>query len=201
VCGRYSLNLKDNHHCFKTENVKKFSSIFQYNNDDISPSSNAPIIIRKNNKYVFLLAKWGLIFDWLPQGKTLFNLRSETVKEKKFSKNLLESQKCLIPFNHYYEWKKEGENKLKYKIFFEDNPVSYFLGVYQIINNQYYFSILTLPSPANLAGDVHARCPQMTSNGIHARDWFSGKGPWLENNYINPKDGIAAILGLNYERI
>ena len=200
MCGRYSLNLKDNHNCFKTENVEKFTNIFQYDYDDISPSSSAPIIIRKNNKYEFLLSKWGLIFDWLPKGKTLFNIRSETVKEKNFTKFLLKSQRCVIPFSSYYEWKKEGNSKQKYKVYFEDEPVSYFLGVYQIVDSKYYFSILTLPSPANLAEDVHPRCPQMTSNG-HTKNWFNGRGDWLDNDYINPKNEIAAILGLNYVRI
>ena len=200
MCGRYSLNLKDNHHCFKKENVEKYSNIFQYDNDNISPSSSAPIIIRRNNKYEFLLAKWGLIFDWLPKGNTLFNIRSETVKEKKYTKDLLKSQRCIIPYSHYYEWKKEGKSKQKYKVYFVDEPVSYFLGVYQIIDNKYYFSILTLPSTASLAVNVHPRCPQMTSKD-QSREWFNGRGDWLDKDHINQTTDIAGIIGLSYDRI
>ena len=112
--GRYSLDLSSSKSNFKPETIKKYSKVFEYSNDNISPSLEAPIIINKNNDYEFTIAKWGLIFDWLPKGKTLFNIRSETIREKKFSRDIVETQKCLIPFNHYFEWKKE--NNINQKI-------------------------------------------------------------------------------------
>ena len=115
MCGRYSLDLNSSKSNFKSETIEKYSSVFEYSNDNISPSLEAPIIINKNNDYEFTIAKWGLIFDWLPKGKTLFNIRSETVRENNFTRDIVDTQKCLIPFNHYFEWKKENDRNQKYK--------------------------------------------------------------------------------------
>ena len=51
MCGRYSLDLSSSKSNFKPETIKKYSNIFEYNNDNISPSSEAPIIIDQNNNY------------------------------------------------------------------------------------------------------------------------------------------------------
>ena len=69
MCGRYSLNLKDNQSYFKQETINNFKPIFEFNNDNISPATEAPIILQHNLKYLFKQSKWGLLFDWLPKGK------------------------------------------------------------------------------------------------------------------------------------
>ena len=74
MCGRYSLNLKDNHSSFKSETINNFKSIFDYKNEDICPSNKAPIVFTLNSKFVFKQSNWRLSFDWLPKGKTIFNI-------------------------------------------------------------------------------------------------------------------------------
>ena len=66
-----------------------------------------------NSKFVFKQSSWGLSFDWLPKGKTLFNIRSETVHEKSFSYSLIANNRCLVPFSSYFEWMKTQELKEK----------------------------------------------------------------------------------------
>ena len=117
MCGRYSLNLKDNHSSFKKETIDNFKSIFDYKNEDICPTNKAPIVFNLNSKFVFKQSSWGLSFDWLPKGKTLFNIRSETVHEKSFSNSLIANNRCLVPFSSYFEWLKTQELKEKYKLF------------------------------------------------------------------------------------
>ena len=116
MCGRYSLNLKDNHSSFKKETINNFKSIFDYKNEDICPTNKAPIVFNLNSNFVFKQSSWGLSFDWLPKGKTLFNIRSETVHEKSFSNSLIANNRCLVPFSSYFEWLKTQELKNKYKV-------------------------------------------------------------------------------------
>ncbi len=199
MCGRYSLNLSSSKSNFKPETIEKYSNVFVYSNDNISPSSEAPIIINQNNNYEFIIAKWGLIFDWLPKGKTLFNIRSETVREKKFSSEIIDTQKCLIPFNHYFEWKKENDKNQKYKFYFKERPIAYFLGVFQKLNNNTFFSILT--RQASISGQkIHLRCPQMITIKSQVKNWFKGEGDWLKESYNNINNEDLFDLGLKYEK-
>ena len=170
MCGRYSLNLKDNHSSFKKETINNFKSIFDYKNEDICPSNKAPIVFTLNSKFVFKQSSWGLSFDWLPKGKTLFNIRSETVHEKSFSNNLIANNRCLVPFSGYFEWMKTHELKKKYKLFTK-TPVSFFAGVYKLIEDTVYFSILT-KSSLQYIEFIHNRNPVII-NKNNVRKWFS----------------------------
>ena len=170
MCGRYSLNLKDNQSYFKQETINNFKPIFEYSNGNISPSTEAPIILLQNSKYLFKQSKWGLLFDWLPKGKTLFNIRSETVREKSFSNKLIENNRCLIPFNYYFEWKNTDTHKQKYKLYTE-TTVSFFAAVFISIDNTYYFSILTKSSLESIEF-IHERNP-LIINKSKINHWFS----------------------------
>ncbi len=79
MCGRYSLNLESSQSEFKPETIINNKEIFSFNNPDISPSSLSPIIFRNEKKYDFEISRWGFSFDWLPKGRVLFNIRSETL--------------------------------------------------------------------------------------------------------------------------
>ena len=170
MCGRYSLNLKDNHSSFKKETINNFKSIFDYKNEDICPNNKAPIVFNLNSKFVFKQSSWGLSFDWLPKGKTLFNIRSETVHEKSFSNSLIANNRCLVPFSSYFEWLKTQELKEKYKLFTK-TPVSFFAGVYKLIEDTVYYSILTKSSLKNIEF-IHNRNPVII-NKNNVRKWFS----------------------------
>ena len=135
----------------------------------------------------------------MPKGKTLFNIRSETIKEKKFSRDIVETQKCLIPFNHYFEWKKENNKNQKYKFYFKERPIAYFLGVFQKLNNNIFFSILT--RQASISGQkIHIRCPQMIPIKSQVKDWFNGGGDWLKESYNDINNEDLFNLGLKYEK-
>ena len=186
MCGRYSLNFKDNQSYFKQETLNNFKQIFDYNNDNISPSTEAPIILLQNSKYSFKQSRWGLLFDWLPKGKTLFNIRSETVQEKSFSNKLIENNRCLIPFNYYFEWMNTDTHKQKYKLYTE-TPVSFFAAVFNLIDDTYYFSILTKSSIEKIEF-IHKRNPVII-NKSKIKHWFS-------NNY---KSLLMSSEDINYE--
>ena len=170
MCGRYSLNLKDNQSYFKQETINNFKPIFDYNNDNISPATEAPIILQHNLKYLFKQSKWGLLFDWLPKGKTLFNIRSETVEEKLFSNKLIMNNRCLVPFNYYFEWMNTDAQKQKYKLYTE-SKVGFFAAVFSLIDNTYYFSILTKSSLESIEF-IHERNP-LIINKSKINHWFS----------------------------
>jgi putative SOS response-associated peptidase YedK len=171
LCGRYSLNLESSQSEFKPETIINNKEIFSFNNLDISPSSLSPIIFRNEKKYDFEISRWGLSFDWLPKGRVLFNIRSETINQKSFSKEIYKNQRCIIPFSSYFEWRADEENnKKKYKIFSKDK-ISYFGGIY--LQNEVHkcFSIITTTSRDNIA-HIHKRNPLIIAKNKITR-WLS----------------------------
>jgi len=63
------------------------------------------------------LLHWGLIPPWAKDAKiasSLINARCETLAEKPAFRTALARRRCLILADGFYEWKKEGKQKLPY---------------------------------------------------------------------------------------
>lgn len=61
------------------------------------------------------LCSWGLIPAWSKEPKALantFNARAETVAEKPAFRSAYKQRRCVILTDGYYEWRKEGKQKL-----------------------------------------------------------------------------------------
>jgi len=82
------------------------------------------------------LMKWGLIPHWY-QGmqpneianKTL-NARVETLHEKVSFKKLVNSNRCIIPSNGFYEFQHQGSNKIPYFIYPTRDEIFSIAGLY-----------------------------------------------------------------------
>ena len=171
MCGRFSLDLPSSKSSFKKETIETNKDIFLFSNFNIAPTDWSPIIIKKLNNYVFQKSKWGFEFNWLPKGKTLFNIRTETIFEKSFSKDLIISNRCLVPFNHYFEWKKEENGKkIKYKLH-SSEELSFFGAVYQKEGDDLTFSLLTKESNP-ITNFIHHRNPIIIAKK-NITKWFT----------------------------
>ena len=185
MCGRYSLDLENSKSNFKKDTVTKFSKIFTFKNLDISPSSKNPVIFFNNKEYFFELFKWGLSYNWLPKGRVLFNLRSETVSDKKFSKDLILKKRCLVPFNSYFEWQNIPPSKKKFALQTYEK-ISFFAAVYRENSEGNEYSILTKASEQNIK-HIHERRPVIVTKGA-VKKWFSDHYlDILENSLVSMK--------------
>src|SRR5262249_38501984 len=69
------------------------------------------------SKRELALLHWGLIPSWAKDAKiasSLINARSETIAEKPAFRTAFARRRCLILADGFYEWKKEGKQKLPY---------------------------------------------------------------------------------------
>lgn len=189
MCGRYSLNLENSKSNFKKDTVTKFPKIFSFKNTDISPSSENPVIFFNNKEYLFELFKWGLSYDWLSKGRVLFNLRSETVSDKNFSKDLIMKKRCLVPFNSYFEWQNIPPLKKKFILQTKDK-ISYFAAVYRETSEGNEYSILTKASEQNIK-HIHDRSPVIVPKKL-VKQWFS-------DNYFGILDSLS--VSINYSEV
>ena len=57
--------------------------------------------------------KWGYT---MPDGKPMFNARSETAAARPLFADGMKQRRCLIPATLYFEWEKRGTQKIKHAI-------------------------------------------------------------------------------------
>ena len=77
---------------------------------------------------------WGLIPSWAKDAKiasSLINARCETLAEKPAFRTALARRRCLILADGFYEWKKEGKQKLPYLFELADGKPFAFAGLWE----------------------------------------------------------------------
>ena len=158
MCGRYSI----------TKVVKKTKNIVQNNegvedsdNYNAYPTQQLPIVKKDGDSLTLTNYHWGLVPKWsekMTDFRPLNNARLETLMEKRTFSGLIKSQRCLVPADGYYEWRKNEEGK-KFPYFFkrEHNETLFLAGLYQK-NNNLEFSIITTTAKGEIS-DIHHRMP------------------------------------------
>jgi putative SOS response-associated peptidase YedK len=80
------------------------------------------------------LLHWGLIPSWakdMKMASSMINARSETIAEKPAFRTALARRRCLILSDGFYEWKKEGKQKLPYYFQLADGRPFAFAGLWE----------------------------------------------------------------------
>jgi putative SOS response-associated peptidase YedK len=164
MCGRYTLiNPKKIKKRFDTENdAKEFDKSY-----NIAPSMYLPTITKNSpNKIIFM--RWGFVPDWSKGKKfSMINIRDDTLKTKIYFQNKLHTNRCLVPADGFFEWKrvktKRGVDKIPYYIYIKNNPLFSFAGIYNKLHDAegkdiHTFAIVTA-KPNHLVKDIHDRMP------------------------------------------
>lgn len=140
MCGRYSLakNLADIIDVFAaqpsdvgTDDKPLWEWAPNYN---IAPASVVPVLAfdgKKQRKIVPM--RWGLHPHWHkapPEGRPLFNARSETAAEKPSFRTPYKRRRALIPATGWYEWEGAEKPKTPYYIHEAQAQVFAFAGLW-----------------------------------------------------------------------
>ena len=111
MCGRYKITKPVS----KTiDLVKTNIKVEDSENYNAHPTQKLPIIKSYTNGKALELCEWGLVPGWskkLDKFSPLINARKETLMEKVTFKNLIQTSRCIVPADGYYEWKREDKNK------------------------------------------------------------------------------------------
>lgn len=110
--------------------------------------------------------RWGLIPSWSKDpsiGYKTINARSESVATTASFREPFKSQRCLIPADGFYEWKREGKTKQPYCFEVNEGALFAFAGLWDrwkspqgdVIES---CSIITT-TPNSLLTDIHDRMP------------------------------------------
>src|SRR5437762_1065399 len=80
-----------------------------------------------------LMARWGVVPAWsrdLSPGAGMINAPAEALEEKPAYRTALQSQRCLVPANGFYEWQARGTKKQPYKITLRHGALVAFAGLW-----------------------------------------------------------------------
>ncbi|NLC97296.1 MAG: SOS response-associated peptidase [Erysipelotrichaceae bacterium] len=180
MCGRYVgfsiSNDEELENLLKEVLIKTNTSTLNYTlktNEEIFPNDVVPVFLLKNNKLQGHPMRWGFIGK---DNKLIINTRSETINDLYTWKDIVKTNRCIIPSNGFYEWNKQEKTKYLFKL--ENTENLYMAGLYKIFNKDnekfVHFSIITTSSN-NSVKDIHNRMPV-----IIRRDEFD---KWLSSDY------------------
>jgi putative SOS response-associated peptidase YedK len=158
MCGRYVVTRP----VTKTADIVKTSiKVVDRDNYNAHPTQKLPIIKSYTNGRTLENFDWGLVPSWAKDKKDfrpLINARLETLMEKVSFKKLIQTSRCLVVADGYYEWKRENKEKTPYYFTRSDSSLIFFAAIHQ--NNQ--FCIITREATDKIK-EIHHREPLILS--------------------------------------
>jgi putative SOS response-associated peptidase YedK len=154
MCGRYVVTKP----VTKTVDIVKTAiKVEDRDNYNAHPTQKLPVIKSYTNGKTLENCDWGLVPSWANDKKDfrpLINARLETLMEKVSFKKLIQTSRCLVVADGYYEWKRENKEKTPYYFKRSDSSLMFFAAIHQ--NNQ--FCIITREATDKIK-EIHHREP------------------------------------------
>ena len=162
MCSRYELQGTFEEIVLRFNVPTQAQTLINFNRlEEIRPT-NKTLIITKANKLAYM--QWGLNVNW--NKSPIINARSETIDQKETFKSILQNR-CVVPATAYFEWQKNGAQKIKTRIYKQGEKIISFAGLF--LENE--FTIITCqPSPS--ISHIHNRMPVILDHADEA-DWLS----------------------------
>lgn len=177
MCGRYSFILEDEL-IWQRFGVRVRTAVYiaRYN---CAPGQDLAVITN-DEPGVLNHYRWGLIPSWSKDpsvGNRMINAKSESILEKASFKVPFQNQRCLVPADGFFEWRKD-RNKTPYRFTLADGSPFAFAGIWDQWKNPggvtiRTFSILTT-EPNELTGRIHTRMPVMLKREDE-RTWLESR--------------------------
>ena len=179
MCGRYVVTQP----ITKTVDLVKTNiKVEDKDNYNAHPTQKLPIIKSYTNGRTLENYDWGLVPSWAKGKKDfrpLINARLETVMEKVSFKKLIQTSRCVVVADGYYEWKRVEKLKTPHYFTRVDNSLMFFAAIHQ--NNQ--FCIITREATSKIK-EIHHREPLIVNEE-------------QISNYLNiKKEGVSVLQAI-----
>jgi len=166
MCGRYRLSRRK-------QLVEEYFGVDSEDGDwdpryNIAPSQPVVTIRQDSREPVRTLStmRWGLTPSWANDpsvGYKAINARAETVATTASFREPFKSQRCLIPADGFYEWKREGKTKQPYCFEVGEGELFAFAGLWDRWTNPQGEAIesctIWTTTPNSLVAHIHDRMP------------------------------------------
>lgn len=178
MCGRYALFTAP-------DELEKYFEAIVSNAGTIEPNYNVtpgmvmPVVaIGREGVPVITAFRWGLIPNWAKEasiGYKMMNARSETIAEKPSFAMPFQRRRCVIPSNGFYEWQRDGKNRIPYFVSREDDDIMAYAGIYDRWRSPegmdvFSYSIITTTANERIQA-IHERMP-VVLNRQDVRRWL-----------------------------
>ncbi|MTI23039.1 SOS response-associated peptidase [Fulvivirga sp. RKSG066] len=123
-----------------------------------APTQILPVITQGSKGLSFFY--WGQIPDWSKNrsiSAKLIYADAASVHTKASTKRLLQSSRCIVPVDGFYDWKKVSKKgKIPHRFVFGDNAIKSFPGIWEEFedndgNEFHTFKIITVPANSSVA--------------------------------------------------
>lgn len=177
MCGRYSFAPKPKQR-EALEDMLDLPAALQLS-FNLAPTHQA-YVIANDQPSTLQRMEWGLVPHWSKDGNNagkLINARAEGIEEKPSFRAPIQSKRCLVPADSFYEWRKQpGGRKLPYRIFLKNDNLLFMAGIWdewkQAGKTKRTFSIITT-TPNHEMSDLHNRMPVILPDLESQRLWLS----------------------------
>lgn len=168
---------------------------------DIFPGTMLPIISMEDPA-IAILARWGLIPRWAKDpkiGYKMINARSETLTEKPAFRKPFLNGRCLVPATGFFEWQKQNDRKIPYRVTVNDQEIFAFAGLtdqWQDDKGERHrtFSIITT-EPNSVLLPIHQRMPVILDRDQEAAWLNPDIADYLRlSNYLKPYPASATVI-------
>lgn len=199
MCGRFAVKssleqLKKDFGAEESENSDLSSvSLPSFN---IAPGSDILILVFEGLRK-FKKAKWGLVPSWSKEPKTpysMINARAESLAEKPSFSLPFRKRRCAVIADGYFEWKKEGKEKIPFYIYAKNGKSSAFAGIFDIWSGEDEKTIMSVAiitiEAQNETRFIHNRMPA-----------FLGQKDidmWIDNSSYN-REALESVFEKNRE--
>jgi putative SOS response-associated peptidase YedK len=163
-------------------------------NFNVAPTTAVPVLMNRGGAIELEIMQWGLVPSWSKDprvGAKMINARAETLTEKVSFKNLVRSNRCIIPMSGFYEWHREGERpKVPFYVTRGDHKLLLTAGIWTtsaVVDNGFTCAMVTRESGDDLAS-LHHRSPAHFSAEL-ACEWMTAEMELMQlgDNSVQPK--------------
>ena len=177
MCGRYSLAPSSQQKAEQLSDIRQpVSWKIRYN---IAPTQSAYVITNDVPSQIQEMT-WGLIPSWSSVGANngkLINARAESIFEKPSFRDIIQSRRCLVLADSFYEWRKEPDGrKLPFRILLNNGALMFMAGIWDRRGTgstaQTTFSIITT-GPNEEMTALHNRMPLILPTSEAQARWLS----------------------------
>ena len=174
---------------------------------NVSPTSRIYAVIDESDTRSIVSLSWGLVPRWASDASraaSMINARVETVAEKPSFRDLVASNRCVLPVDGYFEWKEQlrhdAKKPMKQPYYFSVHPESNFshqgvLGIAGLWtswkdpnqpNGHVLNTAVALTTQANeMVGEIHHRMPVLLDQ--------QGVDSWLDVGNQSPLSYLQVV--------
>lgn len=180
MCGRYIVktDLKSLARQLEVELPESLAAEASAPRYNLAPLQAAPIVTSKD-PHRLTFARWGLLPPWAREARLaskFINARCETLLEKPVFRTHLSHERCIVPCDGFYEWTKQGRERVGHFIHPIEPRVLRMAGLFSPWTSPdglevLSFTIITTQANADVR-TLHDRMPVFLDDDA-AKRWLS----------------------------